>query len=112
MSQSGVDLNEQMKTIKVPILSIYGEGDIFIAPPIGCELYLSGFQNLENNDVIFKFCIYISKVNAKYASICCEHIVSNDVYQHMVLLGLVSMTMQRLFKVVMSPIPHLQMAKY
>lgn len=51
--KSGIDYKAKMKNIKVPILSICGAGDTFIAPPHGCEKYLSAFENTSNE---FLFC--------------------------------------------------------
>ncbi|MDW3194390.1 MAG: alpha/beta fold hydrolase [Cytophagales bacterium] len=45
---NGHDFLKAMKYIKVPALSIYGEGDKFIAPAEGCERFLAGFINRKN----------------------------------------------------------------
>jgi predicted alpha/beta hydrolase len=45
---SGIDYKELMKKIDIPILSIYGAGDHFIAPPQGCEQFLAAFDNSRN----------------------------------------------------------------
>jgi len=37
-----------MEKIKIPILSICGGGDTFIAPKEGCEKFLNAFQNPKN----------------------------------------------------------------
>ncbi len=50
--KSGIDYKEKMKTIKIPILSIYGAGDKLIAPPIGCKRYLSAFENTSNKSLL------------------------------------------------------------
>ena len=42
------DYKENMKNIKIPIYSISAKGDKFIAPSIGCELFLKSFNNSEN----------------------------------------------------------------
>ncbi len=55
--ESGIDYQEKLKNIRVPILSIYGKGDTFIAPPKGCELFLAAFKNSINQS------LYCSKEN-------------------------------------------------
>lgn len=50
--KTGIDYQDKMKDIKIPVLSIYGSGDTFIAPPDGCEKYLHSFQNT-NNELLF-----------------------------------------------------------
>lgn len=49
--ENGIDYKEKMKTISPPILSIYGKGDTFIAPPKGCELFLAAFNNDSNQSL-------------------------------------------------------------
>ena len=48
----GFDYMQKMKTIKVPILSICGENDTFIAPKQGCEKYLNKFENPKNKLIV------------------------------------------------------------
>lgn len=48
----GINYQDQMKTIKIPILSICGSGDTFIAPPSACKKYLAAFEN-ENNEYLY-----------------------------------------------------------
>ncbi len=55
--KNGINYKEKMKMVKVPILSIYGGGDRFIAPPSGCQQYLSAFENPLNK------ALYCSKEN-------------------------------------------------
>lgn len=55
--RSGVDYKEKMKSIKIPVLSISGAGDTFIAPPEGCQMYLEAFNNPKNQY------LYCSKSN-------------------------------------------------
>ncbi len=47
----------KMQEVKVPILSICAKGDRFIAPRIGCEKYLSRFENHSNK------LLYVSRKN-------------------------------------------------
>lgn len=49
--KNGFDYLENMQLIKIPVLSICAEGDRFIAPKQGCEKFISGFNN-ENNQLI------------------------------------------------------------
>lgn len=42
------DYEKELPKVKVPILSICAKGDDFIAPKIGCELFLNAFKNPEN----------------------------------------------------------------
>lgn len=46
--RNGLDFLNEMKYLKVPVFSIYGEGDKFIAPAKGCESFLAGFMNRKN----------------------------------------------------------------
>ena len=55
--ENGFDYLNQMKEIKIPILSICASGDNFIAPKVGCEKYLNAFENSKNQ------LIYLSKEN-------------------------------------------------
>ncbi|MFK8102655.1 MAG: alpha/beta fold hydrolase [Saprospiraceae bacterium] len=48
----GTNYRAKMKTIKVPILSICGSGDTFIAPPNACKKYLAAFEN-DNNEYLY-----------------------------------------------------------
>lgn len=48
LSNSGKDFSLEMPKIKIPILSICGSGDTFIAPPHGCKKFLSYFKNPKN----------------------------------------------------------------
>jgi len=50
--EEGFDYRDKMPTIRIPILSICGAGDNFIAPPSGCESFLSSFEN-ENNQMLY-----------------------------------------------------------
>ena len=50
--KSGVNYKEKMKKISVPILSIYGAGDTFIAPPTGCQQFLAAFENPHNKSLL------------------------------------------------------------
>jgi poly(3-hydroxyalkanoate) synthetase len=50
--KSGIDYQQRMKNIKVPILSVYGGGDNFIAPRKGCEQFIKSFEN-KNNKLLF-----------------------------------------------------------
>jgi predicted alpha/beta hydrolase len=45
IGENGVDYRKKMKLIQIPVLSIYGSGDKFIAPPKGCESFLDSFKN-------------------------------------------------------------------
>lgn len=47
-SDSGKDYTIEMPQINIPILSICGTGDTFIAPPLGCKKFLSYFKNPNN----------------------------------------------------------------
>lgn len=48
LSESGIDYYSEMPNIQIPILSISGSGDRFIAPMIGCKEYLLKFRNPKN----------------------------------------------------------------
>lgn len=48
LGKSGIDYHAKMKEIKIPILSISGKGDTFIAPPKGCKEFLDAFKNSNN----------------------------------------------------------------
>lgn len=43
--ENGIDYRKEMRLIQIPVLSIYGSGDKFIAPPKGCESFLDSFKN-------------------------------------------------------------------
>jgi predicted alpha/beta hydrolase len=45
LSEAGKDYKIEMPRIRIPILSISGEGDKFVAPMSGCKTYLSCFKN-------------------------------------------------------------------
>ena len=47
-SDDGMNYGREMSKIKIPILSISGSGDYFVAPPKGCEMFLLKFENAEN----------------------------------------------------------------
>jgi len=47
-SETGRDYKLEMPEIKIPILSICGYGDTFVAPVFACEEYLSTFKNPNN----------------------------------------------------------------
>lgn len=47
-SDDGTDFIPKMASIKIPILSICGAGDTFIAPPAGCKRFLNAFKNPNN----------------------------------------------------------------
>jgi pimeloyl-ACP methyl ester carboxylesterase len=49
---NGMDYLAQMPTIEIPILSICGKGDTFIAPLEGCRRFLAGFQKPKNKLLI------------------------------------------------------------
>ena len=57
VGENNFDYLQKMNTIKIPILSICAAGDNFIAPKIGCELFLNAFKNDENK------LLYVSKEN-------------------------------------------------
>jgi len=48
IGDSGINYKQKMKTINIPVLSISGAGDKFIAPYKGCKLYLDTFENSNN----------------------------------------------------------------
>lgn len=48
LGDDGFDYQEKMKEIDIPILSICGLGDTFIAPKSGCEEFLNAFENPHN----------------------------------------------------------------
>ena len=48
LGENGFDYLKKMNEISVPILSICGKGDNFIAPKEGCEKFLKAFENEEN----------------------------------------------------------------
>jgi len=48
IGMNGIDYEKEMPKITIPILSICGKGDNYIAPKEGCELYLNAFQNPKN----------------------------------------------------------------
>ena len=48
IGENGFNYFEKMSSIRVPILSICAKGDTFIAPKIGCENFLKGFNNTSN----------------------------------------------------------------
>jgi len=48
LSDNGSDFIPKMASIRIPIFSIVGAGDTFIAPPSGCERFLNAFNNSEN----------------------------------------------------------------
>ncbi len=48
LSEAGVDYSKELKKIRIPILSISGEGDQLVAPKSGCESYLNCFENPQN----------------------------------------------------------------
>lgn len=48
VSETGRNYALEMSKIQVPILSISGEGDKFVAPMIGCKEYLLKFENPKN----------------------------------------------------------------
>ena len=48
----GFDYQERMKDIDIPILSVCGLGDTFIAPKSGCEQFLNAFKNSQNQLLI------------------------------------------------------------
>ena len=47
------DYLDAMPSIRIPVLALSGQGDRFIAPRIGCEKYLDGFQNPKNKLLSF-----------------------------------------------------------
>ncbi|MFK8009237.1 MAG: alpha/beta fold hydrolase [Saprospiraceae bacterium] len=48
IGMNGVDYEKEMPKINIPILSICGKGDDYIAPKEGCELFLNAFKNPKN----------------------------------------------------------------
>ncbi len=50
--KNGFDYFENMQFITIPILSICGEGDKFIAPKRGCEKFINAFNNKNNKLVV------------------------------------------------------------
>ena len=48
MGESGINYEELMNTVKVPIFGISGSGDKFIAPKESCEAYILSFKNKNN----------------------------------------------------------------
>lgn len=50
--KSGIDYKKRMKEIKTPVLSVFGGGDTFIAPPSGCRKFLSAFENPANEALL------------------------------------------------------------
>ncbi len=57
VGNDGFDYRSKMDEIKIPILSICAKGDRFIAPKIGCEMFLNAFENRDNR------LLYCSKEN-------------------------------------------------
>lgn len=51
--KDGIDYKEQLSKIRIPVLSICGGGDLFIAPPSGCESFLAAFDNSANKLLIY-----------------------------------------------------------
>lgn len=47
----GTDYQCRMKEIDIPILSIFCQGDTFIAPPSGCEAFLNAFDRPQNKSL-------------------------------------------------------------
>ena len=41
----GIDYKEKLSQIRIPILSVCGGGDLFIAPPSGCASFLESYDN-------------------------------------------------------------------
>lgn len=56
-NRTGFDYLSEMHKIKIPILSICAKGDAFIAPKIGCNMFLNAFKNNKNE------LLYLSKEN-------------------------------------------------
>ena len=52
IGEEGFDYRDKMPMIKIPILSICGAGDHFIAPPEGCKSFLAAYKN-ESNKLIY-----------------------------------------------------------
>lgn len=48
ISETGRNYALEMSKIQIPILSISGAGDKFVAPMIGCKEHLLKFKNCEN----------------------------------------------------------------
>lgn len=48
VGDTGIDYQENMRRIYIPVLSICGLGDTFIAPESGCRKFLYSFGNLDN----------------------------------------------------------------
>lgn len=53
IGEDGQDYEAEMKDVKIPILSIFGSGDNFIAPPKACKAFLAAYNNPVNE---FLFC--------------------------------------------------------
>ncbi len=49
--ENGVDYKQRMKQVSIPILSVYAQGDQFIAPPKACESFLSCFDSQSNKSL-------------------------------------------------------------
>jgi len=47
-----LDYRKAAKAIRIPLLSVCGQGDTFIAPPEGCQQFLDAFQNPQNRLLI------------------------------------------------------------
>lgn len=52
VSQDGKDFQKEMSGITIPIFSISGAGDTFIAPPSGCRAFLEAFANNQNQFLV------------------------------------------------------------
>lgn len=48
LGKNGRNYKQEMSNIKIPIFSISGAGDTFIAPPSGCRAFLAAFANDQN----------------------------------------------------------------
>ena len=52
IGEEGFDYKKEMQKIRVPVFSICGGGDHFIAPVEGCQKFLSAFENPKNKLLI------------------------------------------------------------
>ena len=52
LGKNKFDYRAKMEEIEIPILSITGKGDTFIAPPKGCKEFLDAFKNPKNKYIL------------------------------------------------------------
>jgi predicted alpha/beta hydrolase len=53
MGENNFNYLNKMSEINIPILSICAQGDTFIAPKEGCDLFLKAFKNERNKMILF-----------------------------------------------------------